>query len=346
MNLINCDVRPMPQLSIQQVSKTYRQLQAKSGAYAFIRNLLAPDYKHVTALNKVSFDIKKGERLALLGQNGAGKSTLVKIICGALSPSEGKVLLDGKEIQRHSNDFKKRLGIIFGQRTQLWWELPIDESLSALKTIYEVSDQTYMSMLNLFDQLTGMAHLRKIPAKNLSLGQRTLCEILASCIHMPEILILDEPTIGLDLDIKDKVRILINELNRIFNITVILTSHDTADIERICDRIVLINSGKVIFDNSVNNFIDEHGIYFSLNLTAKHLLDTNEIRIKLTRQGIIDLISNPRNDKNCEIIFNKTMIEPMQMIEDLRLMVDLEQFHIQSSTLESAIKYAYKKNAN
>jgi ABC-2 type transport system ATP-binding protein len=336
----------MAQLSIKQVSKTYRQLQAQSGSYAFIKNLISPQYKEVKALDDINFDIKKGERLALLGQNGAGKSTLVKIICGALSPSQGEVLLDGKEIDRHSNDFKKRLGIIFGQRTQLWWELPIDESLSALKTIYEVSDQTYKTMLDLFDQLTGMAHLRKIPAKNLSLGQRTLCEILASCIHMPDILILDEPTIGLDLDIKDKVRVLINELNRTFKITVILTSHDTADIENICDRIVLINSGKVIFDNSLQEFINEHGIYFSLNLTAKHLLNTSDIRVKLNKRGIIDFIGNPSNQKNCEIIFNKTLIEPMQMIDDVKSMIELEQFHIQSSTLESAIKYAYRKNAS
>lgn len=336
----------MAQLSIENVSKNYRQLQAQSGSYAFVKNLISPKYREVNALSNINFDIQKGERLALLGQNGAGKSTLVKIICGALSPTQGRVLLDGKEIQRHSNDFKKRLGIIFGQRTQLWWELPIDESLHALKTIYEVSDQTYKTMLDLFDQLTGMAHLRKVPAKNLSLGQRTLCEILASCIHMPEILILDEPTIGLDLDIKDKVRILINELNRTFKITVILTSHDTADIERICDRIVLINTGRVIFDNGVQEFIDEHSVYFSLNLTATHLLNTADIRIKLNRRGIIDLVSNPRNEKNCEIIFNKTLIEPMRIIEDVKSIVDLEQFHIQSSTLESAIKYAYRKHAS
>ena len=190
----------MNQLCANSVSKFYRQLQSRDGRFAALRNLLSPEYQEITALSDVSFTVNKGERLALLGQNGAGKSTLVKILCGALSPSRGTVSFNGQIIDGHSNAFKKRLGIVFGQRTQLWWELPINDSLRALQNIYEVSDATFDRMISLFDELTGMSHLRRTRAKNLSLGQRTLCEILASCIHSPEILLLDEPTIGLDLE--------------------------------------------------------------------------------------------------------------------------------------------------
>src|SRR3954466_10001115 len=173
----------MTQLVVDSVSKSYRQLQGSDGRFGALRNLFSPAYRKVTALADVSFCVNKGERLALLGQNGAGKSTLVKILCGALSPTSGSVRFEGRSIDRHSNAFKKRLGIVFGQRTQLWWELPVNESLRALKTIYEVSDSNYRKMIGLFDELTGMAHLRNIPSKNLSLGQRTLCDILASCLH-------------------------------------------------------------------------------------------------------------------------------------------------------------------
>lgn len=335
----------MARLVVDNVSKYYRQLQSRDEKFGSIKSLFSPIYKDVTALSNVSFGVEKGERIALLGQNGAGKSTLVKILCGALTPSSGAVSLGGKVIDQHATAFKKRLGIVFGQRTQLWWELPINESLKALKNIYEVSDANYKMMIELFDDLTGMGHLRRVPARSLSLGQRTLCEILASCIHVPEILMLDEPTIGLDLGVKDKVRAMINELNTRFQITVILTSHDTSDIEHICDRILLINSGQLMFDNSVSSFLSEHGIFYTVNLTARDVIDTAMIRAGLGDKGIIDFNTDPRNSRGCEITFDKTKIEPMIMIEKVRSLFDIDEFHIQSSSLESAIKYAYSKNA-
>jgi ABC-2 type transport system ATP-binding protein len=335
----------MTQLVVESVNKSYRQLQASDGRFGALRNLFSPVYRKVTALADISFCVDKGERLALLGQNGAGKSTLVKILCGALSPSSGTVRFDGQVIDRHSNAFKKRLGIVFGQRTQLWWELSVNESLQALKTIYEVSDTNYRRMIALFDELTGMAHLRKIPAKNLSLGQRTLCDILASCLHLPEVLLLDEPTIGLDLGVKDRVRAMINEMNRQFRITVILTSHDTADIENICDRIMLINSGRLMFDNNVYRFINEHGIFCTVNLIARGVIDAERVRPRLDDTGIVDFYTDPGNTRGCEITFDKTKIEPAAMLEKLSDIFEIDEFHIQGSSLESAIKYAYSKIA-
>lgn len=306
---------------------------------------LTKAYPGVVANSDVTFSIGKGEIHALLGENGAGKSTLVKILCGALSPTSGTVSFDGQVIDRHSNSFKKRLGIVFGQRTQLWWELPINDSLRALKTIYEVSDESYARMIALFDELTGMAHLRKTPAKSLSLGQRTLCDVLASCIHSPEILLLDEPTIGLDLGVKDKVRTMINVMNREFRITVILTSHDTADIENICDRIVLINAGKLMFDDNVHRFINEHGVFCTVNLIARNVIDGNTARRQLNGAGIVDFSTDPGNTRGCEITFDRTCIEPAAMIEKLSDIFEIDEFHIQGSSLESAIKYAYSKHA-
>jgi ABC-2 type transport system ATP-binding protein len=335
----------MSQLCVNAVSKFYRQLQSRECRFAALRNLLSPEYKEITALSDVSFTLNKGERLALLGQNGAGKSTLVKILCGALSPSRGTVSFNGEIIERHSNAFKKRLSIVFGQRTQLWWELPINDSLRALKNIYEVSDETFNRMLALFDELTGVAHLRKTRAKNLSLGQRALCEILASCIHSPEILLLDEPTIGMDLWVKDSVRTMINVMNQEFKITVILTSHDTADIENICDRIVLINAGKLMFDNNVHRFINEHGAFCTVKLIARDVIDSHSVRRQLDGAGIVDFSADPGNNKGCEITFDKTKIEPSAMVERLSGIFHIDDFRIQSSSLESAIKYAYRKTA-
>ncbi|HVY22613.1 MAG TPA: ATP-binding cassette domain-containing protein [Steroidobacteraceae bacterium] len=335
----------MTQLVVSGIRKQYRQLQARDERFGMLKNIFSPVYRNVTALDDVSFSIRKGERVALLGQNGAGKSTLVKILCGALSPTTGTVSLDGRVIDRHSYAFKKRLGIVFGQRTQLWWELPITESLLALKTIYEVSDENYITTLKLFEELTGMSRLLKTPAKNLSLGQRTLCEILAACIHLPDILLLDEPTIGLDLEVKDKVRRLINHMNRHFGITVILTSHDTSDIEHICDRILLINAGRLIFDNSVHRFISEHGVFYTLKVTTQHDIDCGQIGVHLVHEGIVGFAANPENTRGCEITFDKTKIEPMTMVKKVGSLFAIDEFHIQGASLESAIKYAYSKHA-
>lgn len=335
----------MSQLCVNSVSKRYRQIQSKQGRFAALRGLLSPEYKEIVALSDVSFTVNKGERLALLGQNGAGKSTLVKILCGALAPSSGTVSFNGQIIESQSNDFKKRLGIVFGQRSQLWWELPVDDSLRALKDIYEVSDATFARMVALFDELTGVAHLRRTRTKNLSLGQRALCEILASCIHSPEILLLDEPTIGMDLWVKDSVRSMINVMNREFKITVILTSHDTADIENICDRIVLINAGKLMFDDNVHRFINQHGAFCTVNLIVRDAIDDQSVRRQLDSTGILDFSTDPGNSKGCEITFDKTKIEPSAMLERLSGIFHIDEFRIQGSSLESAIKYAYRKTA-
>lgn len=335
----------MTQLAVTGICKQYKQLQARDEPFGVLRNFFSPVYRNVTALDDISFSINKGERIALLGQNGAGKSTLVKILCGALSPTSGNVTLDGQVIDRHSYAFKKRLGIVFGQRTQLWWELPIIESLKALKVIYEVPDDIYARVISLFDELTGMSRLLKTPAKNLSLGQRTLCEILASCIHLPDILLLDEPTIGLDLEVKDNVRRMINHVNRHFGITVILTSHDTSDIEHICDRILLINAGRLIFDNSMHRFISEHGVFYTLKVTTQHNIDYGQIRIQLVDEGIVEFAADPGNRRGCEITFDKTKIEPMTMVKRIGSLFEIDEFHIQGASLESAIKYAYSKNA-
>jgi ABC-2 type transport system ATP-binding protein len=208
-----------------------------------------------------------------------------------------------------------------------------------------VSDANYRRMIGLFDELTGMAHLRKVAARNLSLGQRTLCDILASCLHQPEVLLLDEPTIGLDLGVKDRVRAMINEMNRQFRITVILTSHDTADIENICDRIILINSGRLMFDNNVYRFIDEHGVFCTVNLVARNVIDAELVRLRLDETGIVDFCTDPGNGRSCEITFDKTRIEPAVMLEKLSDIFEIDEFHIQGSSLESAIKYAYSKIA-
>ncbi len=331
-------------VEVEGVTKKFRQLQSRDGKFGSVRNFFKPVYKDVEALSDVSFVIEPGDRVALLGQNGAGKSTMVKILCGALTPTSGSVRFGGRAISQYSNDIKKRLGIVFGQRSQLWWEIPVNDSLKALKAIYDVTDKTYKEMISIFDEMTGMGHLRRTPVRCLSLGQRTLCEILASCIHCPNVLILDEPTIGLDLSVKENVRSMINEINTRFKTTVVLTSHDTSDIENICDRIILVNYGKIIFDNNVDSFMNEHGSSYTVSLTSRSIIDSSLIINIIGENGILKHIERPANVNELEITFDKKKISPMVMMEKVRNLYEIDEFHIRSSSLESAIKYAYKKN--
>ncbi len=331
-------------LSINNITKTFNQVKSEQGFMGVLKSLFNPQYTTVKALDNISFDLERGKKVALLGRNGAGKSTLVKILVGALTATSGNITLDGVSIALNSTEYKKKLGVIFGQRCQLWWDLPVIDSLKALKVIYEVSDEIFDESIKLFDDVAGLKNLLGVAVKNLSLGQRTLCELLATCLHRPEILILDEPTIGLDVEIKEAVRNLINLLNDKFKTTILLTSHDTDDIENICDHIVLINGGSVIFNDHINNFYKTHGLFCTIQVSTKNAISAKEISLIINREETKTekIEVNKSDTRKCTITFDKSKIEPFDLVDRIKCDLDLTEIQIHNASLENAIKYAYK----
>ena len=235
-------------ISVTNLNKTFKVYERKSGAFSAVRALFKPEFKLIKALDDVTFEIPEGEIVGYIGPNGAGKSTTVKVLSGILVPESGEVRVGGLVPWKNRKKHVKRIGVVFGQRSQLWWDVPVSDSFELLKEIYSIEDKSYKDTFGMLKELLDLGAFMKTPVRQLSLGQRIRCEIAASLLHTPEILFLDEPTIGLDAVSKLAVRKFIKEINREKGITVILTTHDTGDIEALAERILLIGKGRILYD--------------------------------------------------------------------------------------------------
>lgn len=241
-------------ITLQNINKTFRVAKRKEGLGAAFRALFQREYEIITALQDISFEIGEGEIVGYIGPNGSGKSTTIKIMSGILTPDSGICKIAGYTPWKDRKEYVRHIGVVFGQRSQLWWDVPIVDSFSLLKDIYEISEEDYRSTLEELTEYLDLTELLKMPARQLSLGQRMRCEIAASLLHRPKILFLDEPTIGLDAVSKLAVRDFIRKLNREKGVTVILTTHDMQDMEALASRILLIGKGKILFDGSYEKF--------------------------------------------------------------------------------------------
>ena len=240
-------------ITMEHVCKSYKIAKRNAGFGEACKALFHREYEIIHALNDVSFTIRDGEMVGYIGPNGAGKSSTIKILSGILTPDSGTVLVDGRVPHKNRIDHVREIGVVFGQRSQLWWDVPVIDSFSLLKDIYSISDICYQQSLEALTTLLNLSELLRSPARQLSLGQRMRCEIAASLLHRPRILFLDEPTIGLDAVSKLAVRDFILRQNQTHKTTVILTTHDMQDIESLTSRILLIGKGQILLDGSLDD---------------------------------------------------------------------------------------------
>src|SRR5499427_3748298 len=238
----------MPQITVQDLSKTYRVAQRQRGLIGTARGLFSRAHRDIEALTSVSFSLEESELVGVIGPNGAGKSTLLKILCGILAPSSGYCEVDGLVPWKERVAHVSRIGVVFGQRTQLWWDLPVIDSFELLRDIYRVPAAAFRRALDELTAMLELAPLLPVPVRQLSLGQRMRCDLAAALLHAPELLFLDEPTIGLDAVSKLAVRRFIQQLNKQRGVTVILTTHDMDDIEALCRRVLVIGEGRILSD--------------------------------------------------------------------------------------------------
>lgn len=251
---------------MENLCKDFKVLNRHEGLKGSIRDLFSRDYKTVSAVKDVSVTVKQGEIVGYLGPNGAGKSTTIKMMTGVLEPTSGTVLVNGLVPYKDRTKNCENIGVVFGQRSQLWWALPLIESLKLLKDIYMVPQKDYDDMIELYRSLVDIEPILHKTVRQMSLGQRTLSDILAAFLHNPGIVFLDEPTIGLDVSMKSKIRDLILGLNKEKNTTVILTTHDMGDVDALCKRIIIIDEGKKIYDNDIEHLKSYFGSYRTLRV--------------------------------------------------------------------------------
>ncbi|MBR4823834.1 MAG: ATP-binding cassette domain-containing protein [Spirochaetaceae bacterium] len=275
---------------MKNVVKEFKVLNRHEGLKGSFKDLFSRDYKTITAVDNISINIKPGEIVGYLGPNGAGKSTTIKMMTGVLEPTSGEIFVNGVVPYKNRTRNAENIGVVFGQRSQLWWSLPLIESFKLLKDIYMIDTADYNRMLELYSELADIENLLHKPVRQMSLGQRTLSDILAAFLHNPKIVFLDEPTIGLDVSMKAKIRDLIKGLNQEKNTTVILTTHDMGDVGALCQRIVIIDHGSMIYDNDIEHLKHYFGSYrtLRLNLTGS---GWKEILVDESKTDVMSVIS-------------------------------------------------------
>jgi ABC-2 type transport system ATP-binding protein len=238
-------------IEINNLTKLFKAKKKKQGVFGSISSIFSPEYSFIKAVDNINFNVKKGEILAFIGPNGAGKSTTLKMLTGILHPNSGKISVLGMNPQKERQKLAFHIGTVFGQKPQLWYHLPAIDTFNLFSKIYEIPKYNYNKTLKKLIDIFEIGDFCDIPVRKLSLGQRMRCEIVASLLHKPKVLFLDEPTIGLDIGSKKKIRELIKDLNKTEEVTIILTSHDMQDVESICKRMIIINEGKIIFNDSI-----------------------------------------------------------------------------------------------
>ncbi|MBD7968303.1 ATP-binding cassette domain-containing protein [Paenibacillus sp. Sa2BVA9] len=279
----------MSVIHVSGITKVYRQYKRFPGLLGSLRSLVTRKYVEEVAVRNISFSIKEGEAVGYLGPNGAGKSTMIKMMTGILVPTSGELKVLGSTPHKARRQNSQHIGVVFGQRSQLWWDLPVQDSFDLHKHIYKLSESTYKANVNYYTELLSLSSFIEKPVRQLSLGQRMRVEIAMALLHEPKILFLDEPTIGLDVVAKEQIRQFLKTINREKKVSIILTTHDMKDIEEICHRMIVVSKGNMVYDGSVENLRKKLGdqrkviIYFreepgSIELPELKLIEDEGLR--------------------------------------------------------------------
>ncbi len=261
MRYNNLNIHYMSLLSVSYLSKYYQVHEKEPGFMGSIKSLISRKYEKVKAVDEISFQIEEGELVGFIGPNGAGKTTTLKCLSGLLYPTSGEVSVLGFTPFQREHAYLKQIALVMGQKNQLWWDLPVYDTFLLNKEIYEISDQKFEEVVSRLSGLLDVEHLLKIQVRKLSLGERMKMELIASLIHSPKVLFLDEPTIGLDVIMQKNLREFIKEYNKKFGATIILTSHYMKDVEALCKRVIIINFGKILYDGLLSELIKKFAPY-------------------------------------------------------------------------------------
>lgn len=341
-----------PIIKINHITKEFKTLNRRVGLKGTFLDLFSRNYNVLKAVNDITMEINPGEIVGYLGPNGAGKSTTIKMMTGVLEPTDGEILVNGRVPYKNRAKNAENIGVVFGQRSQLWWALPAIESFRIIKEIYRIDDKTYKDNLEYFDALVGASELYHKTVRQMSLGQRTLCDILASFLHNPSVVFLDEPTIGLDVSMKGKIRELIKALNQERGTTVILTTHDMGDVDALCNRIVIIDKGTMLYDNHIENLRKYFGAYRTLRLmfdkNANVDIESVEIEmkeidtlLKKQFQGANSL-SVSMDEKWINVLLNEDEVPMMKIINSIQERKKIVDLTLQEISTESVIKKIYE----
>lgn len=320
-------------IELNGINKTFRVAKRNAGLKEAVKTFFKRDYTEIQALNNVSFTIGEGEIVGYIGPNGAGKSSTVKVMSGILTPDSGTCVIDGLTPWKNRKEHVKNIGVVFGQRSQLWWDVPVIDSFELIRDIYGVKENVYKRNLEELTELLSIEEILKTPARQLSLGQRMRCEIAASLLHDPKVLFLDEPTIGLDAASKLAVRSFIRKLNSEKGTTVILTTHDTQDIEALANRILLIGKGKILLDDTLDGLKKRYSAVKTLTVRYGEgdIQEKEGMTFKEKKEGL------------AVIEVNTDLISVSQAIEHISHTADIMDLSVTQTSADEIVLSLYRE---
>ena len=327
-------------IEVKNLKKEFKMNKKYPGFKGAIKSFFSREYITKTAVDNINFTINDGEIVGYIGANGAGKSTTIKMMTGILTPTSGKVLVNGKVPYEDRQENAKDIGVVFGQKTQLWWDLPLSETFSLLKNIYEVDEKDFTDRMKFLNEVLELEPFMLSPVRTLSLGQRMRADLAAAFIHNPKVIYLDEPTIGLDVVVKDNVRKAIKKINEDFGTTIILTTHDLNDIEELCNRIIIIDSGKLIYDGGLNEIKERYGYITNIEMQMKQKINLDKLEFikELDRENIkLDVKEN-----KLMITFNKNNVSGTDIIGRIMAKFDVVDFTVNETRVEEIVKKIYR----
>ncbi len=323
----------MPIIQVENLSKVFRIPRKDPGVAGAFKAVFRPRYEDKLAVNRISFSVEPGEIVGYIGVNGAGKSTTIKMLTGILVPTSGLVRVLGRDPHRQRVANARDIGVVFGQRTQLWWDLAFIESLNLVAKIYQVPPARYKQLLDQFAETLELKELLHVPIRNMSLGQKMRAELAATLIHEPRVVYLDEPTIGLDLIVKERIREFIKQQNRTTQTTVILTTHDLGDIEELCPRVIIIDAGKLIYDGPISTVKERFGKY--REITFETLGDVSAFAVPPGAEIV------GTESRKLTLRFDRTITTASQVAHAVMNEIEVKDFSLAEPDLASIIKQIY-----
>ena len=330
-----------PLIAIRDLTKHFSTFQRREGVWGAIQDLFVRDYKTVVAVNRVTFEIQRGEMVGYIGPNGAGKSTTIKMLTGILVPTSGEARVNGFVPHAQRKEYVKTIGVVFGQRTQLWWDIAVVESFKLLRRIYDVPQRDFDERMELFHQVLGIRDYLHTPVRKLSLGERMRCDLAAALLHNPPLLFLDEPTIGLDVVAKDHIRQFLREVNHRYQTTVLLTTHDLDDIQELCRRIMIIDHGRLLYDGP-------------LSLLKQKLLRTKQVKFVLKDSEQAARVATLARDGlrvekvdelTYRIVFDRSQVATDDLVRQVLGTVEIRDLLIEDEPIEEIVKRIYAGEA-
>ena len=325
----------MPAVEVTRLKKYYQVHQKEPGLWGSIKSLIRRRYYDVRAVDDVSFTINEGELIGFIGPNGAGKTTTLKVLSGLLYPTAGRVSVLGHDPYKREAALQKQFSLVMGQKNQLWWDLPPIETFILNKEIYEVSDESYRTTLNELVSMLDVADVLKVQVRKLSLGQRMKCELIAALIHSPRVLFLDEPTIGLDVVMQKKMRDFIREYNRRYRSTIILTSHYMDDVKELCERVLVIDKGRIMFDGKLQEIIERFADHKKLSVIFQNSPSKDSLR----EIGEIEEYDLPR------VVLKVSRGEVSERAARLLTQFSVADLNIEEESIEDIIRRLFSEGA-